>query len=83
MLGPNNGKQLKAFAQMGAVGIELALSIVLGALGGRWLDGKLDTDPYLTLLGLLLGLVAGFKSLIQTARRYQQQQQAPRDTDDE
>jgi ATP synthase protein I len=69
VLGSDRGKQLKAFARIGSVGIELALSTVLGLLGGQWLDKKLSTAPYLTVIGLLLGITAGFRSLIQVARR--------------
>jgi F0F1-type ATP synthase assembly protein I len=69
VLGNDGGKQLKAFARVGAVGIELALSTVVGILGGQWLDSKLSTGPYLTVVGLLLGVTAGFRSLLQAARR--------------
>jgi ATP synthase protein I len=69
VLGNDGGKQLKAFARVGAVGIELALSTVIGILGGQWLDSKLSTGPYLTVVGLLLGVTAGFRSLLQAARR--------------
>ena len=69
MLGNDGGKQLKAFARVGAVGIELALSTVVGILGGQWLDSKLSTGPYLTVVGLLLGVTAGFRSLLRAARR--------------
>ena len=79
MPGPDSGKQLKAFARIGAVGIELALSTVIGLLAGRWLDGKLSTSPYLTLVGLLLGVIAGFRSLYLAAK--QSQRQPPRDDD--
>jgi ATP synthase protein I len=68
VLGSDRGKQLKAFARVGAVGIELALSTVIGMLGGQWLDRKLSTAPYLTLVGLVLGVIAGFRSLLQAAR---------------
>jgi ATP synthase protein I len=74
VLGPDGGKQFKAFARVGALGIELALSTVVGLLGGRWLDAKLGTAPWLTLAGLLLGLIAGFRSFYLTARK---QTQAP------
>ena len=62
------GKQIKVFARVGALGIELAASTVIGLLGGRWLDGKLGTEPWLSIVGLILGVVAGFRSLYQTAK---------------
>jgi ATP synthase protein I len=57
--------------QLASVGIELSLSVVIGLLGGRWLDRKLGTDPYLSLVGLLIGVAAGFRSLILAARKAQ------------
>lgn len=47
-----------AFALVG-IGSYLAVSIVLPTLLGRFLDARYETDPALTLLGLLLGLAAG------------------------
>lgn len=64
----DRGKQYKVFARVGALGIELAVSTVIGLLGGRWLDGKLGTEPWLSIVGLILGVVAGFRSLYQTAK---------------
>jgi len=69
VLGPGGGRQLKTFGRLGSVGIELAVSIVIGLGLGRWLDGKLETDPWLTIIGLLLGAAAGFKSLYETAKK--------------
>lgn len=68
MQGSDGGKQFKVFARVGALGIELAVSTVIGLFGGRWLDGKLGTDPWLSIVGLILGVVAGFRSLYQTAK---------------
>jgi F0F1-type ATP synthase assembly protein I len=72
VLGPDSRKQLKAFARLGSVGIEFALSVVVGLLGGTWLDKHFSTQPLLTLVGLLFGLIAGVRSLYQTVRKQQQ-----------
>lgn len=68
MQGSERGRQLKAYARVGALGIELVASTVIGLLGGQWLDGKLGTEPWLSIVGLVLGVVAGFRSLYQTAK---------------
>jgi F0F1-type ATP synthase assembly protein I len=71
-LGPRGGKLLSASWRLASVGIEFAVSTVIGLLGGRWLDGKLGTEPWLMIVGLLLGVVAGFRSLVRAARRANQ-----------
>lgn len=68
-LGRQGGKQLKAYAQLGAVGLEVGISTVVGLLGGRWLDEKLGTEPTIAIVGLLLGVFAGFRSLVRVARK--------------
>jgi ATP synthase protein I len=78
VLGPNGSKQLKAFARLGAVGMELGVSTVAGLLGGRWLDQKLSTEPYLTVVGLLLGVAAGFLSLFRALKANQQAEKSSR-----
>jgi len=42
------------------IGLELAGAVLLGFFGGFWLDKKLDTLPWLTLAGAVIGLAAGF-----------------------
>lgn len=42
------------------IGSYLATSIVGLTLVGRWLDGRFDTSPVLTLVFLGLGLLVGF-----------------------
>ncbi len=44
-------------------GISLALAMAIGYFGGRWLDGRLGTEPWFALVGLVLGVVAGFRIL--------------------
>ena len=45
------------------VGWFVGISIVLGVLGGLWLDGKLGTKPLFVIIGLILGIVVAFYGL--------------------
>jgi len=47
------------------IGTYVALCIVLGTLGGRWLDGRFETEPLLTVVGLFLGLALGIYGALQ------------------
>ncbi len=45
------------------MGWYVGICIVLGVLGGRWLDNKLHTSPMLVVAGLLLGIIVAFYGL--------------------
>jgi len=49
-----------ASSSLAHLGLTYALAIIVYGLGGWWLDGKLDTEPWFTLLGVMLGAVGGF-----------------------
>jgi F0F1-type ATP synthase assembly protein I len=83
MVGPPGGRQLNALARLASVGIEFSVSTIIGLLGGKWLDGKLGTQPWLMLVGLVLGVTAGLRSLLRTARRANQESAAKRDDTDD
>jgi len=42
--------------QLLGVGWYISVSIILGVLAGRWFDNKLDSEPLLLIIGLLLGI---------------------------
>lgn len=42
------------------LGFEIAVPPLIGVLGGRWLDGRFGTEPWLVIVGALLGIGAGF-----------------------
>jgi F0F1-type ATP synthase assembly protein I len=71
LLNREQREQLKQLGSLSTIGIELGLSIALGYLGGRWLDGKLGTEPWLQWIGLGFGLAAGARSLYRVVRRAQ------------
>ncbi len=66
---PDQRKQFKVAHRVGAVGTEMAVATMIGYFGGVWLDGRLGTTPYLMYLGLIFGIVAGFKGLFDFARK--------------
>jgi F0F1-type ATP synthase assembly protein I len=46
--------------KVAGMGWYVALCIVLGVLGGFWLDKKVDASPLFMLLGVVLGVVVAF-----------------------
>jgi ATP synthase protein I len=54
---------IRQIGVLSGVGLTLVISTVLGLAGGYYLDGWLGTKPWLTLVGLLLGIAAGFVNL--------------------
>lgn len=49
-----------AVMRLVGVGFFIGISIVLGVVIGRWLDTKFQTEPALTITGLLLGILVAF-----------------------
>ncbi len=52
-----------------SVGLELGISVILGLLFGWWLDKQLGTAPWMMLLFLVFGLIAGFRGVIRAVNR--------------
>ncbi|MBO8129412.1 MAG: AtpZ/AtpI family protein [Peptococcaceae bacterium] len=50
---------LKTFALASTIAVQFAASILLGFWGGSFLDHKLGSEPWLTLVGILVGIAAG------------------------
>lgn len=53
------GEPLRALALASSISVEIASATTVGYFGGRWLDSKFNTDPWLMLAGLLLGMAGG------------------------
>ena len=56
-------------AYASSIGISMVIAIFGSLFLGVWLDRKLGTDPYLTLLFLLIGIVAGFRNMVLLIKR--------------
>ena len=46
--------------RLAGIGWYIATCILLGVVGGVWLDDRFQVRPLFTLLGLVLGLVVAF-----------------------
>lgn len=55
--------------QFTTLGIEVGLSVVFGLLGGWWIDEKLGTSPWITLLGTGFGMATAGRALVRAARQ--------------
>jgi F0F1-type ATP synthase assembly protein I len=45
------------------IGISVVLTVGLAAWAGSFLDARLSTRPYLTLIGSVIGVVAAFRNI--------------------
>lgn len=50
----------RAIGAFGNIGFTLAGSVVVGLLFGRWADRQIDSFPWASLGGIILGVAAGF-----------------------
>ena len=60
---------LRTAAGLATIGLTLALSVGIGIGFGLLLDNWLKTNGLLVIAGSILGIVAGFKQLIQAVMR--------------
>jgi ATP synthase protein I len=51
-----------------SIGIQIGLTVAIGIIGGVYLDQWLGTGPWLTILGLLVGVISGFTRLFQIGK---------------
>ncbi len=55
-----------------SIGIQVGFAIAIGVIAGGYLDSWLGTEPWLTLLGLLVGVISGFSRLFQIGKELNQ-----------
>jgi F0F1-type ATP synthase assembly protein I len=59
----------KALGELSALGFALVVATVIGLAAGYWADRWLGTSPWLLLIGLGLGIAAGFVNLFRSVKR--------------
>ena len=71
IIDPAARKTRRAYNALSAssVGLELGIAVIVGLLGGMWLDNRFGTTPWLMLAFLVFGLVAGFRNVLRAVER--------------
>lgn len=59
----------KQLFDVSTIGINLVVATFAGLAIGYILDRLLGTSPYLTIIFLILGIIAGFRELIRVAQK--------------
>ena len=67
-------RAFKEMAYFSSLGISVALAIFIGLGFGVWLDRKFDTSPWLTLIFLVFGIIAGFRNIARVINRVRKSQ---------
>ncbi|WP_158289669.1 AtpZ/AtpI family protein [Paenibacillus flagellatus] len=60
----------RAAGMAGAAGVDLAVCILLGYLGGKWLSDRMGGEKIVVAIGALIGLFAGIASVIVLIRYF-------------
>ena len=61
-------RDLKQLVEASSIGWMFPIAIGLGYLMGHYLDKWLGTDPWLTIIFTLLGIIAAFRNLFRLAK---------------
>ena len=84
-MAPNDDQRgwWRALAEITAIGFTFPLAIAVGYVAGWWMDGKLGTSPWLTLVMTGLGVLAAFVQLFRFASRNERRERTGRGRPDD
>ena len=56
-------------AKLSIMGIEMVVSTFIGLGMGIYLDKKFETAPWLTIVFLIIGIIAGFRNIFREIKK--------------
>jgi ATP synthase protein I len=72
-LGEDKGKLIRQIASYSTLGLEMGLSVAVGAVIGYYIDKWLNTEPWFLIVFFIFGAAAGFRSLYRVLKRLQKE----------
>ena len=73
-----NKKYLRQLVMASSLGFQVVFAVFIGLFFGVWLDMQFGTVPWLTLVFLVLGVVAGFLNYYRFAVKQQEEEKGPK-----
>lgn len=67
---PPSKPKFRKIAELSSLGLMLPSSIAVGLFFGYQLDKLFNTDPWMLIIFLLLGIASGFISLFRGLKKY-------------
>lgn len=67
-------RYIRQLVRASAVGFSVAFAIFIGVGIGFWLDTALGSWPWLTIIFMIFGIVAGFRNYYRFAKRQQDEE---------
>ena len=61
-----DARMLKTIGQLSTIGLAFVFALMLGFGAGFWIDTRLGTKPWGSLLGFAAGLAAGVLNVVRT-----------------
>jgi ATP synthase protein I len=75
----NNKKELyKSLLSYSSLGLEMGLCVAIGIVMGIFLDGYFETKPYLTIIFMIFGVIAAFKTIYTLLRKIEKENERDR-----
>ena len=65
----NKNNVVRSLISFSSLGLEMGLSVAIGIGMGYFLDSYFKTSPYLTILFMLFGIVAAFKTIFMLLKK--------------
>jgi ATP synthase protein I len=72
-LGEDKGRLIRQIASYSTLGLEMGLSVAVGAVIGYYIDKWLNTEPWFLIIFFVFGVAAGFRSLYRALKRLQKE----------
>lgn len=69
-----NSKHIESLGIASVMGLQLVSGVVVGLAMGYYLDKYFETKPWLTLIFLVFGIIAGYRNMFRELQRIQKKE---------